>query len=301
MATQNKNLSLFNKPEIPSAKGMRFGIVVANWNGEITNNLLTGVKSTLLECGASEKNITIIEVPGSFELVFGAKLLSKKKLDAIICLGSVIKGETKHFDFVCNAVSLGIKDLNIAQIGHPILRNKTKDIPINDIKSNNTQKIIEKMIQTMRKHNGAGLAANQIYEPIRICIIEVLDNPRYKHLNTIPLKILINPKVIIKKDTATFNSYEGCLSVPNLRGKVRRYNSINVTYYTMDAKKITENIKGLESIVYQHEIDHLDGYLFTDKVEDNSTLVTYENYQKYYEEEYKKELEKFNNIAENLS
>ena len=193
------------------------------------------------------------------------------------------------------------KDFNIAQIGHPILRNKTKDIPINEIKSQNTQKIIEKMIKTMRKHNGAGLAANQIYEPIRICVIEVLDNPRYKHLNSIPLKVLINPKVIIKKDTATFNSYEGCLSVPNLRGKVKRYNTINVTYYTMDAKKITENIKGLESIVYQHEIDHLDGYLFTDKVEDNSTLVTYENYQKYYEEEYKKELENFNSIAENLA
>ena len=193
------------------------------------------------------------------------------------------------------------KDFNIAQIGHPILRNKTKDIPINEIKSENTKKIIEKMIKTMRMHNGAGLAANQIYEPISICIVEVLDNPRYKHLNTIPLKVLINPKVIIKKDTATFNSYEGCLSVPNLRGKVKRYNTINVTYYTMDAKKITENIKGLESIVYQHEIDHLDGYLFTDKVEDNSTLVTYENYQKYYEEEYKKELENFNSIAVNLS
>ena len=193
------------------------------------------------------------------------------------------------------------KDFNIAQIGHPILRNKTKDIPINEIKSENTKKIIEKMIKTMRKHNGVGLAANQIYEPIRICIIEVLDNPRYKHLNTIPLKVLINPKVIIKKDTATFNSYEGCLSVPNLRGKVKRYNTINVTYYNMDAKKITEDIKGLESIVYQHEIDHLDGYLFTDKVDDNSTLVTYENYQKYYEEGYKKELENFNSIAENLS
>ena len=193
------------------------------------------------------------------------------------------------------------KDFNIAQIGHPILRNKTKDIPINEIKSENTQKIIEKMIRAMRKYNGVGLAANQIYEPLRICIIEVLDNPRYKHLNTIPLKVLINPKVIIKKDTTTFNSYEGCLSVPNLRGKVKRYNTINVTYYTMDAKKITEDIKGLESIVYQHEIDHLDGYLFTDKVEDNSTLVTYENYQKYYEEEYKKELEDFNSIADNLS
>ena len=193
------------------------------------------------------------------------------------------------------------KDFNIAQIGHPILRNKTKDIPIDEIKTENTKKIIEKMIKTMRMHNGAGLAANQICEPISICIIEVLDNPRYTHLNTIPLKVLINPKVIIKKDSATFNSYEGCLSVPNLRGKVKRYNTINVTYYNMDAKKITEDIKGLESIVYQHEIDHLHGYLFTDRVEDNSTLVTYENYQKYYEEEYKKELENFNSIAENLS
>ena len=71
-------------------------------------------KQTLLECGASASNISVMEVPGSFELVFGAKLMSKQKVDAIICLGSIIQGETKHFDFVCNAVSLGIKDLNIA-------------------------------------------------------------------------------------------------------------------------------------------------------------------------------------------
>ena len=114
MATQNKNLSLFDKADIPSAKSMRFGIVVANWNSKITSNLLDGSKETLLECGASVSNISVIEVPGSFELVFGAKLMSKQKVDAIICLGSVIQGKTKHFDFVCNAVSSGIKDLNIA-------------------------------------------------------------------------------------------------------------------------------------------------------------------------------------------
>ena len=114
MATQNKNLSLFDKADIPSAKGMCFGIVVANWNTEITSNLLDGAKETLLECGASASNISVMEVPGSFELVFGAKLMSKQKVDAIICLGSVIQGKTKHFEFVCNSVSLGIKDLNIA-------------------------------------------------------------------------------------------------------------------------------------------------------------------------------------------
>ena len=114
MATQNKNLSLFDKADIPSAKGMRFGIVVANWNTEITSNLLDGAKETLLKCGTSAFNISVMEVPGSFELVFAAKLMSKQKVDAIICLGSIIQGKTKHFDFVCNAVSLGIKDLNIA-------------------------------------------------------------------------------------------------------------------------------------------------------------------------------------------
>ena len=193
------------------------------------------------------------------------------------------------------------KKNTIAQIGEPILRKKTLKVEPNKIQSLKVKNIIKELIETMKMHNGAGLAANQIYYNLRICVIEIDNNRRYKHLPKIPLKILINPKIKILDKCNTFDSYEGCLSVPNLRGKVKRYNTINVTYYTMDAKKITENIKGLESIVYQHEIDHLDGYLFTDKVEDNSTLVTYENYQKYYEEEYKKELANFNSIAENLS
>lgn len=99
---------------MPSAQGLRVGIVVAEWNKEITSGLLSGAQETLLHCGVLENDISLLHVPGSFELVFGAKILAKKKLDAIICLGSVIQGETQHFDFVCNAVSLGIKDLNIA-------------------------------------------------------------------------------------------------------------------------------------------------------------------------------------------
>ena len=113
MATEQKNLSIFDKADIPSAKSIRFGIVVANWNTEITSKLLSGAKETLLNYDASASNIFVMEVPGSFELVFGAKLMTKKEVDVIICLGSVIQGETKHFDFVCNAISLGIKDLNI--------------------------------------------------------------------------------------------------------------------------------------------------------------------------------------------
>jgi 6,7-dimethyl-8-ribityllumazine synthase len=114
MATKNTNLSDFNKQEIPSAKGLRFGIVVSKWNRNITDNLYKGAYDTLIGCGANADDIVKYEVSGSYELVFGAKIASKQNPDAIICLGSIIQGETKHFDFVCNAVAIGIKDLNIA-------------------------------------------------------------------------------------------------------------------------------------------------------------------------------------------
>tara|TARA_B100000767_G_scaffold240491_1_gene236315 strand:+ start:40 stop:519 length:480 start_codon:yes stop_codon:yes gene_type:complete len=113
MAIKNINLSLFNKEDIPNCEFLSFGIVVSEWNEIITNNLYKGAYDTLIECGVSKENILRYDVPGSYELVFGAKIAAKKYPDAIICLGSVIQGETKHFDFVCNAVSMGIKDLNI--------------------------------------------------------------------------------------------------------------------------------------------------------------------------------------------
>lgn len=114
MATTNNNLSDFNKDSLPDSSNMKIGIVVSKWNNKITDGLYNGAFTTLIESGVSENNIEKIEVPGSFELIFGAKLLSKKDIDAIICLGSVIQGETKHFDYVCQAVSNGIKDLNIS-------------------------------------------------------------------------------------------------------------------------------------------------------------------------------------------
>ena len=114
MATTNNNLSDFNKDSLPDSSNMKIGIVVSQWNNKITDGLYNGAFTTLIESGVSENNIQKIEVPGSFELIFGAKVLSRKDVDAIICLGSVIQGETKHFDYVCQAVSNGIKDLNIS-------------------------------------------------------------------------------------------------------------------------------------------------------------------------------------------
>ena len=114
MTKKNTNLSYFNKEEVPNAKGLTFGIVVSEWNGNITEGLYKGATNALIECGADAGDIVRYDVPGSYELVFGAKIAAKNKPDAIICLGSVIQGETKHFDFVCNTVAMGIKDLNIS-------------------------------------------------------------------------------------------------------------------------------------------------------------------------------------------
>jgi len=113
MATVNNNLSEYDKASIPNAKGFRFGIVVSEWNDTITEGLYKGAYNTLVEHNVLPENIKRWNVPGSFELIYGCKKMQQHKLDAVIAIGSVIKGETKHFDFVCQAVSQGIKDLNV--------------------------------------------------------------------------------------------------------------------------------------------------------------------------------------------
>ncbi|MCW4470449.1 6,7-dimethyl-8-ribityllumazine synthase [Flavobacterium sp. MFBS3-15] len=114
MATINKNLSDYDKTTVPNAKGFRFGIVVSEWNENITGGLYKGAVEALLENGAGEDDIITWQVPGSFELIYGCKrMIDTRQVDAVIAIGSVIQGETKHFDFVCEAVSQGIKDLNV--------------------------------------------------------------------------------------------------------------------------------------------------------------------------------------------
>lgn len=115
MATENKNLSTYDKTTIPNAKSLRFGIVVSEWNDTITEGLYNGAIEALLNCGALAENIIRWNVPGSYELIFGCKkMLNTQKVDAVIAVGSVIRGETSHFDYVCSGVTQGIKDLNLA-------------------------------------------------------------------------------------------------------------------------------------------------------------------------------------------
>ncbi|MVO09223.1 6,7-dimethyl-8-ribityllumazine synthase [Flavobacterium sp. TP390] len=114
MATENKNLSQYDKNTIPNAKDFRFGIVVSEWNDTITNGLFEGAKAALLDCGTLPENIIRWDVPGSFELIFGSKkMIQTQHVDCVIAIGCVIKGETMHFEFVCDGVTQGIKDLNV--------------------------------------------------------------------------------------------------------------------------------------------------------------------------------------------
>lgn len=113
MATVNKNLSNYDKTTIPNASKFRFGIVVSEWNDTITEGLYKGAHDTLIEHGVLPNNIVRWNVPGSYELIYGCKKMQEQMVNVVIAIGSVIQGETKHFDFVCDAVSQGIKDLNV--------------------------------------------------------------------------------------------------------------------------------------------------------------------------------------------
>jgi 6,7-dimethyl-8-ribityllumazine synthase len=113
MATENTNLSNYDSSTLPNASKFRFGIVVSEWNSEITEGLLKGALDALLDCGVELFNIKTIHVPGSFELIYGAKKMQEQHVDVVIAIGSVTKGETQHFDFVCDGVAQGIKDLNV--------------------------------------------------------------------------------------------------------------------------------------------------------------------------------------------
>jgi len=114
MASELKNLSVFEGTEIPNAETMKFGIVWAEWNHTITHALMKGAYDTLINHGAKQENIVVKTVPGAFELTLGAQYLAEfSDVDAVICIGCVIQGDTKHFDFICDAVAKGITDLNI--------------------------------------------------------------------------------------------------------------------------------------------------------------------------------------------
>jgi len=174
---------------------------------------------------------------------------------------------------------------DIAQLGHPVLRKPAKEVPLDEIKTEAFQSFLDDLVETMRAANGAGLAAPQIFESIRVCALEVHKNPRYPYKPDIPLTILINPVIEVLSDEV-FDNYEGCLSVPNLRGMVSRHAHIRVTALDRNGAPLELEVKGITAGTYQHEVDHLDAMLFVDRVTDSTTLTTWTLFDELYREEW---------------
>ena len=179
--------------------------------------------------------------------------------------------------------------LKIAQVGHPVLRTPTREVTPEELASVEVQTFIDDMIETMRDANGAGLAANQVYVSKKICIMEVGDNPRYPYKPKIPLTVLVNP-VITPLGSETFSNFEGCLSVPNLRGRVERSAHIRVDALDREGRPIQVETKGITAGTYQHEVDHLDMKLFLDRVSDPSSFCTWAEFQRYHEATFRAEV-----------
>jgi peptide deformylase len=169
----------------------------------------------------------------------------------------------------------------IATIGHPVLRQRARDLTADELASDEVQRLIDDMIDTMRDASGAGLAANQVHEPVRVAVIEVGQNPRYPYKPAIPLTVIVNPSWE-PLDDEQFENNEGCLSVPDLRGNVFRHVNIRVSYLDRDGRRHDEIRRGLTAGTFQHEIDHLDGTLFVDRVTDPSTLSTWAQFDRHH-------------------
>jgi peptide deformylase len=141
--------------------------------------------------------------------------------------------------------------------------------------------LIDDLIETMHHANGAGIAATQIGESVRITTIEVNANPRYPYKPRIPLTVVVNP-VVEFLDDELVEINEGCLSVPNMRGNVHRHVNIRVRYLDRNGVAHDEVKRGLTAGTFQHELDHLDGLLFLDRVTDTTTLTTWEQFERWH-------------------
>jgi len=171
--------------------------------------------------------------------------------------------------------------LEILDVGHPALREPARSLNAGELAAPSTQSLIDDMIETMRDAGGAGLAANQVGVPLRIAVAEVDDNPRYPYKPPIPLTVFVNP-VIEPLDEELVVINEGCLSVPDLRGEVERHVNVRVTYRDRDGGQHAEVKRGLTAGTFQHEVDHLDGVLFLDRVADPATLTTWEQFERFH-------------------
>ncbi len=169
---------------------------------------------------------------------------------------------------------------NVAQMGNPVLRIPAEPVTAEEVGDKSTTFLIDSMIATMREHSGAGLAAPQVHVSKQIVVIEAHSNPRYQNKEDIPLTVLLNPK-ITKFSEELEEGWEGCLSLKGLWGKVKRSTAVTVQALTLDGRDIEIKAEGFFAIVLQHEIDHLYGKLFVDRMDDISSLSFTDEHNRY--------------------
>jgi len=170
--------------------------------------------------------------------------------------------------------------LKVARMGHPVLRQEAEPIPPEQITSPEVQDFIDDMIETMYDYDGAGLAAPQVHVSKQIVVMEVSQNPRYPNAPAIPLTVYINPEITPLTEEMD-EDWEGCLSVPGLRGRVPRYTKIRLRAYDRDGQRVDFVAEGFHARVIQHECDHLWGKLYIDRVRDPTSLTFMEEFMKY--------------------
>jgi peptide deformylase len=171
--------------------------------------------------------------------------------------------------------------LKVARLGHPILRQPARPVPVELIRSPEVQRLVDDMIETMREYDGAGLAGPQVHEPWQIAVVEVLANPRYPDAPEVPLTVLVNP-VVTPLTEEMEDGWEGCLSVPDLRGMVPRYTAVRLTCHDREGQPVDLVAKDFFARVVQHETDHLNGLVYLDRMRDLSTLSHMAEWQKYW-------------------
>ncbi len=173
--------------------------------------------------------------------------------------------------------------LKVARLGHPALRKVSAPVPPGEIRAPALQQFIDDLIETMREHDGVGLAAPQVHESKRIVVFEVERNPRYPDAPSIPLTVLINPEIsVVEKEMD--EDWEGCLSVPNLRGRVPRHRAVQVKALDRRGAALDFVAKDFHARVVQHECDHLDGKVFLDRMRDFSSLMYLSEFYRYAEQ-----------------
>src|SRR5690242_18108175 len=170
--------------------------------------------------------------------------------------------------------------LKVARLGHPIVRTVAREVAEEEIKSHDFQVLLDNMVQTMHEYSGVGLAATQIHLPIQVAVLEVERNPRYPEAPSVPLTVLINPVVTIL-DNELVEGYEGCLSIPDMRGVVPRFRRLRVQALGREGEPLDIIAEDFHARVIQHETDHLKGEVYLDRMRDMRTLSHLAEFQRY--------------------